>query len=165
MVNIFILLFGLMLGPYLYADETCISSNNSLTMLHQAWQQSKFNTQNEIISDNSLFFLNLFSIEKMKQQYGEITIKSKKNITALRKIEWLHAKAGEYWIAADSAVWIDVINHNNALALEPLEIERSLRCAGIHKALRFSLIAGDYDLVVASEDRTPVKIAIFRVTN
>ena len=165
MIEKFFLICGLILTPQLYADDGCVTSNSSLSMLQQTWQQSDFPIQKEITQDKSLFTVTLLPLDKAKEEYGEVTVKSKKNISALRKIGWLHVNGGDYWIASDSAVWLDIINRNGSPASEPVEIERSLRCAGIHKALRFSIHAGDYDLVIASELQKPVRIAVHRVTN
>jgi hypothetical protein len=164
-MKFFIFLCFLLGATNIYAEDTCATSNFTLTALKTEWQVSKFPSVHEIKDDKTLFSVELISLENAKKQYGEITIKSKKHIIALGQIDWLNVAEGEYWIAADSGVWIDVVNKISGVSLEPLEIERTLRCVGIHKALRFSLTAGDFVLVIASEQLKPVKIALQRITN
>lgn len=47
-------------------------------------------------------------------------------------------------------------------SLEPLAVHQGLRCAGIHKALKFHLNEGRYVLIVASDEIDTVKTAAER---
>jgi hypothetical protein len=63
------------------------------------------------------------------------------------------ARAGDYAVVVSQRMWIDVVDPAGK-ALEPVRVERRLRCDGIAKSLVFALAPGAYRLQL-SEGASP----------
>ncbi|EJL94626.1 hypothetical protein PMI16_00072 [Herbaspirillum sp. CF444] len=149
-----------------YAQETCVSANPVIGAMQAQWNNARTESAPAFTDGFVPVTLTLLPLPEAESKYGKLAIKSKKEMRFTNRYNWRIETEGDYWIAADSPAWMDVIDvANGRQALEPLTFNQGLRCAGIHKALKFHLHAGSYTLLVASEDIDKVKVSAGRETS
>lgn len=150
------------------AQEACISSNPVIGAMQMQWNNTRTVLESSFIDGFVPVTLTLLPMAESAARYGKLTIKSKKEMRFTNRYSWHIDTEGDYWLAANSAAWMDVIDlsapTNTAQALEPLTFNHGLRCAGIHKALKFHLHVGSYTLLVASDETDKIKVSAGRET-
>jgi hypothetical protein len=148
--------------PAFGADaEQCVSDNPAVTAMRASWDkpvEAATKTAPAFSGAFNTAHATLLPYDKAALRYGRLAIKSKKDIKYFDQFVWNIAREGDYWIAADSGVWIDVIDANGH-PLETAAFNHGLRCAGIFKAVKFHIPAGTYHLVIASESADSVKFS------
>ncbi|WP_050478782.1 hypothetical protein [Herbaspirillum rhizosphaerae] len=146
-----------------HAQEACASPNPVIGAMQAQWNNARTETAAAFSDGFVPVTLVLLPLPEAETRYGKLAIKSKKPMRFTNRYSWRIETEGDYWIAADSPAWMDVIyDTNGKAALEPLTFNHGLRCAGIHKALKFHLRAGAYTLLIASEDLDKVKVSAGR---
>lgn len=142
------------------AAEECAGDNPAVTAMRASWSRpAPAVPETQILNDGfDAVRATLPSYDDAAARYGRLALKAKKDIKYFAPFVWRIAKEGDYWIAADSGVWIDVFVPDES-TLDPVTFNHGLRCAGIYKALKFHLKAGTYRLVIASEDADAVTFA------
>jgi hypothetical protein len=142
--------------------EQCVSDNPAVTAMRASWDKPAEASPKTAPAFSGAFntaHATLQPYDKAAARYGQLAIKSKKDIKYFDRFVWNVAREGDYWIAADSGVWIDVIAADGH-ALETAAFNHGLRCAGIFKAVKFHVPAGAYHLVIASEGVDSVKFSV-----
>lgn len=148
-----------------HAQEACISPNPVIGAMQAQWNNARTESAVTFTDGFVPVTLALLPLAEAESKYGQLAIKSKKAMRFTGRYSWRIETEGDYWIAADSPAWMDVVDlANGKQALEPLTFNHGLRCAGIHKALKFHLHAGAYTLLIASEDVDKVKVSAGRET-
>lgn len=145
--------------PAAMAQAACESDNPVISAMQQKWN-TPAPSGAEATDGFGPVQAALLPIAQAQAQFGPLSFKSKKQMQYALQLRWHVSEEGDYWLAADSGAWIDVVDGGRAL--EPLTFNHGLRCAGIHKALKFHLRAGDYLLRVGSDETPGVKIAAGR---
>lgn len=160
------LLFALsLLGSSAYAQEACVSANPVIGAMQAQWNNARTETTAAFTDGFVPVTLALLPLDDAETKYGKLAVKSKKAMRFTNRYSWRIETEGDYWVAADAPAWMDVIDDTNGKqALEPATFNHGLRCAGIHKALKFHLPAGTYTLLIASEDVDKVKVSAGRET-
>ena len=143
-----------------YAAEECVSDNPAVTAMRASWNRPKPAEPETHVLNGGFDAVHavLPSYDNAAARYGQLALKARKDIKYFAPFVWRIAKEGDYWLSADSGVWIDVFEADKP-ALQPLAFSHGLRCAGIYKALEFHLTAGTYRLVIASEGADAVTFA------
>ena len=143
-----------------YAAEECVSDNPAVTAMRASWNRPKPAEPETHVLNGGFDAVHavLPSYDNAAARYGQLALKARKDIKYFAPFVWRIAKEGDYWLSADSGVWIDVFEADKP-ALQPLAFNHGLRCAGIYKALEFHLTAGTYRLVIASEGADAVTFA------
>jgi hypothetical protein len=152
-----ILLWATLLSAH--AQEACISDNPAINTIRQQWDAPRPAGDHKFVGAFQATALALLPKIQAEGLFGTLSIKSRKPMRYFSQYEWAIAAEGDYWLVADSGAWMDVRDGSGQQALEPLTFNHGLRCAGIHKALKFHLKKGSYALIVASEDTDKVKVA------
>jgi hypothetical protein len=152
-----VLLWAMLLSAH--AQEACISDNPAINTIRQQWEAPRPTGDSKFAGAFQPTALALLPKIQAESLYGALNIKSRKPMRYFNQYEWTIAAEGDYWLVADSGAWMDVRNGQNPQGLEPLTFNHGLRCAGIHKALKFHLKKGSYVLIVASDEIDKVKIA------
>jgi len=148
-----------------HAQEACLSPHPVIGAMQAQWNNARTESAAAFTDGFAPVTLTLLPLPEAESKYGKLIIKSKKEMRFANRYNWRIETEGDYWIAADSPAWMDVIDvANGEQALEPLTFTHGLRCAGIHKALKFHLRAGTYTLLIASEDMDKVKVSAGRET-
>lgn len=156
-------LLAALLASGAQAQVACVSANPVIGAMQAQWENARNSSAMNFTDGFVPVTLSLLPLAEAEMRYGKLTLKSKKTMGFSNRYHWQIDTEGDYWIAADSAAWMDVIDGSNGeQALEPLTFNQGLRCAGIHKALKFHLHAGSYTLLIASEDAAQVKISAGR---
>lgn len=149
-------------------QPACVSDNPVIGAMQTQWNTTRTVLESSFTDGFVPITLTLLPLAESAARYGALTIKSKKPMRYTNRYSWHIATEGDYWLAADSAAWMDVIDlsapSNAPQALEPLTFNHGLRCAGIHKALKFHLHAGNYSLLIASDEAEKVKVSAGRET-
>jgi hypothetical protein len=142
------------------ADE-CVSDNPAVTAMRSSWNTpTSVATAGTVSGAFDTVHVTLQPYDKAAARYGQLASKPKKDIKYFDRFTWNIPREGDYWIAADSGVWIDVSAASGDQApLEPVTFNHGLRCAGIFKAVKFHLSAGAYRLEISSETTDSVKFA------
>lgn len=151
-----VLLWGAIL-PFANGEEVCASDNPSISTIQKQWQAPQLPGEKGFSEGFRPTLLQLLPRSQAESLFGTQSIKSRKTILFFNRYEWTIEAGGDYWLVADSAAWLDV--RDGGQALEPITFNHGLRCAGIHKALKFHLPKGRYVLIVASDETDKVKIA------
>jgi hypothetical protein len=142
---------------FAFGAEDCASDNPVITDMQQRWN-SPLPQTTHFKDSFAPTQATLQPYAKAAVRLGTPALKAKRDVTYFDEYSWTISRGGDYWIAADSAVWIDVIGKDKK-PLEPLTFNHGLRCAGIFKAVQFHLIAGTYRMVIASETTDKVKFS------
>jgi hypothetical protein len=139
------------------AEDGCTSDIAAIQTMQRNWDTPSAPRQGGFVDDIVPTSLQLRPRTLAEMESGPLNIKSHKTMQFFNRYQWSIAVEGDYWIAADSGVWIDVSDGNGVLV--PVTFNHGLRCAGIHKALKFHLRKGLHQLLVASDAADKVKIA------